>query len=149
MFFDHIITKDPYGIDRAVKPWNSGDAEPVGGYQSKLSVPSDPPEQIERCETCPFEDCTKGDDQRKCWYRLGKQPPQAEEPKTPKEGPKKELKKEPKGKKPPLEPQPPLGYDRQALDKAMVHACNDRDLAEALGLSLYMAKKWLDWRYRE
>ena len=58
MFHDHYITKDPYGIDRAVKPWNSGDAEPSG--QHKPLTSSDSPEQIERCETCPFEDCTRG-----------------------------------------------------------------------------------------
>ena len=120
------------------KPAAAVDAEPAGGYQSKLSIPSDPPEQIERCETCPFEDCTKGDDHRKCWYRLGLEPPKAEEP-------KKVVPKLPKKKD---EPQPPKGYDREKLDRAMVHAYNDRDLADALGLSLYMAKKWLDWRYR-
>ena len=137
MFHDHYITKDPYGIDRAVKPWNSGDAEPSG--QHKPLTSSDPPEQMDRCLSCPFEKPSMCDGYQRCWYRLGKQPPPV------KEEPKKVVPKRPKKKD---EPQPPKGYDREKLDRAMVHAYNDQELADALGLSLYMAKKWLDWRYR-
>lgn len=136
MFYDHIITKDPYGIDRAVKPWNSGDAEPSG--QHKLLISSDPPEQVDRCLDCPFKKPTLCDNGR-CWYRLGKQPPPA------KEEPKKVLPKLPKKKD---EPQPPRGYDREKLDAAMAHAHVEQEIADALGLSLYMTRKWLDWRYR-
>jgi hypothetical protein len=46
------------------------------------------------------------------------------------------------------EPQPPRGYDREKLDAAMVHAYKDQEIADALGLSLYMTRKWLKWRYR-
>lgn len=139
MFYDHIITENPYGkIENAVKPWDSIDAEPVGP-QSKFLIPADPPDQMERCLSCPFESPTMCDGYQKCWYRLGKQPPPV------KEEPKKVLPRLPKKKD---EPQPPKGYDREKLDRAMVHAYNDQELADALGLSLYMAKKWLDWRYR-
>ena len=138
MPFDHIITNNPYGkIENAVKPWDSIDAEPVG-QQSKFLIPTDPPEQVERCFSCPFKKPTLCDNGR-CWYRLGKQPPPV------KEEPKKVVPKLPKKKD---EPQPPKGYDQEKLGRAMVHNYTDQEIADALGLSLYMTRKWLKWRYR-
>lgn len=43
------------------------------------------------------------------------------------------------------EPQMPKGYDEEKMKKAMAHAYTKKDLAKALGLSLYMTKKWLEW----
>ena len=130
MTFDQMITLDPYGIDHAQRPWNG-----VGAKESRNTPPAkkvqtyDPQEQIDRCLTCPIQK-NKIKCGWKCSYRLGK-----EEPKK-------------QSKPAPAEPKPPRGYDREALDRAMVHAYTNQELADALGISLYMVKKWLEWRYR-
>lgn len=42
---------------------------PAGYYGGK-----DSQEMIDRCMSCPFPECKKGDE-NKCWYRMGKEPP--------------------------------------------------------------------------
>ena len=119
MPFDGYVTSDLYGIDHAHRPWNGVGAIDSGSAPQKVHT-NDPQDQIDRCLTCPMPtDKMCG---KKCWYRQGKEPPERS--------------------------QAPRGYDRDALDSAMVHACTDQQIADALGISLYQVKKWLEWRYR-
>ena len=137
MSYDNYITMDPYGLDGATVVWKSLDAlEAPDG--PKVNHTNDPPEQVERCQTCPFprDDAQCAD---KCWYRLGLDEPPKKWPK-PKEVPKQ---------KPQKEPQPPRGYDREALDRAMVHAYTDKELAAALGIGVWRVKRWIEWRFRD
>lgn len=130
--FDSLITMDPYGLDGATVVWKSLDAlEAPDG--PKVNHTSDPPEQVARCQTCPIppEEARCG---AKCWYRLGMDDPNQ--------------KKEPPKPKPPKEQQPPRGYDREALDRAMVHNYFPKDIAKELGISVWMVNRWIEWRYR-
>lgn len=142
MIYDNYITMDPYGTEGATVAWKSLDAQtPAKG--PKVNHTNDPPEQVERCQTCPFprDDAQCWD---KCWYRLG-----LEEPPKKAQKPKKE--KKPKPPKPPKEPQPPRGYDQEALDRAIAMPNNfsDEDIAKTLGIGVFRVKRWIEWRYRD
>lgn len=106
--------------------------------------------RVRRCTNCPLppEKCTGSP---KCWWLLGKpepeklgRPPQKE--KVAKEKKVKPVKAKPEKKK--KEPKPPKGYDREALDRAMVHNYFPEDIAKALGIGVYRVKRWLEWRDR-
>lgn len=137
MSYDNYITMDPYGTEGATAVWKSLDAQtPAKG--PKVNHTNDPPEQVERCFTCPIppEEAQCGP---RCWYRLGLD-------EKPKKGQK--LQAVTKPPKPPKEPQPPRGYDQEALDRAMVHNYRDEDIAKALGIGVWRVKRWIEWRYR-
>lgn len=119
---------DIHAAEQAVKPWNSLDA---AQDPAKKIHTCDPPEYMARCDNCPLPDCSGNE---KCWYMLGLEKP---------------IKKG-RGKQEVITSgtRPPKGYDEERLKKAMVHAYTDREVAVNLGISLYMTKKWLAWRYR-
>lgn len=106
-------------------------------------------DKVKRCLECPLPKC-KGSS--KCWYLKGKpEPPKLgcpsneERAKRVKEHPEKVKPPKPPKEKKPKEPKPPYGYDRELLLKGMVHAYTEKELAKALDISLYMARKWLAW----
>lgn len=139
MIYDNYITMDPFGLDGARVVWNSLDAQtPAKG--PKVNHTNDPPEQCARCFTCPIppEEARCGPS---CWYRLGLE----EKPK-----PGQKDKTNPDLPKPPKEPQPPRGYDQEALDRAIAMPNNfsDEDIAKALGIGVWRVKRWIEWRYR-
>ena len=120
------LLHDVHGVEKAVKPWNSVDAAALPHKKVHTCVPQ---EQINRCLECTAENCYGG---KSCRYRQGV-------PKRKKE----KISSDTNGG-----PRPPRGYDEDKLKKAMAHAYTDKELAKALGLSLYMTKRWLEWRYR-
>ena len=123
------VTSDGFIHGNRVRPRHKGDDTHEG---------SDSQEQIERCKSCPMERC-KND--TRCWYRLGLEPPGER-------GRKEYTRTKPAAEKP-KEPKPPKGYDEEKLRKAMEHAYFDAEIAEELGISVYMVKKWLAWLYKE
>ena len=127
------LNRDYWGAENATKPWNSADSKDV---PSDRIHTCDPQEQIKLCLNCTLKKCSGDSD---CWLRTGKEKPKRGRP----------TQKAPDVKvRTPAEPQPPAGYDEEKLMKAMVHSYSDREIADCLGLSLYMTKKWLAWRYR-
>lgn len=115
------------GMVRAGAPWNGPDA--LSGKPKKIQA-YDTPEQIARCESCPYPDKCRNSDN--CWWRLGLPRPKRGRPTKAKERP----------------PHPPKGYDKEKLERAMVHNYLQKDIAKALGLSVAMARKWIAWRDR-
>jgi hypothetical protein len=81
---------------------------------------SDTQEMIERCEACPFQKCKNS---AVCMHRLGIEQRKEE--------------------------QPPAGYDEVKLDQMLPHAYTYKELADALEISVYRAKKWCEWRFRK
>lgn len=137
MIYDNYITMDPFGLDGARVVWNSLDAQtPAKG--PKVNHTNDPPEQAARCLTCPIppEEAQCGP---RCWYRLGLD-------EKPKKGPKLQEVTKPKPQKQNKEPQPPRGYDQEALDRAMAHNYFDKDVAKELGIGVWRVKRWIEWR---
>lgn len=131
------------GVVHAVSPKGSDHVADRIAY-------GDNPNKVKRCLECPLppEKCTG---YSRCWYMTGK----PEEPKktgrppeiTVRKAVERVVSQPAKKEKKPKQPQPPRGYDRAKLDAAMVHAYTEKEIAAALGESLYMTRKWLSWRY--
>ena len=129
---------DPYGINGACKPWNSVDAL----EKPKTVHGSEPQECIDRCTMhCPYDDC---ENPNGCRFRLGLPPKEKEKPMS------KRTVTEPEKAPPVQKPkEPPRGYDREKLERAMALSYSMKELAKRLKLTPYMARKWVEFREEE
>ena len=128
---------DPYGINGACKPWNSVDAL----EKPNTIFGSEPDEYIDRCLSCPLDECAND---ARCPIRLGL--PMKEEQKPMSKRTVTEPEKVPPVQKP---KEPPRGYDREKLERAMALSYSMKELAKRLHLTPYMARKWMEFREEE
>lgn len=134
------------GVVHAVSPKGSDHVADRIAYGDNLN-------KVKRCLECPLppEKCTG---YSRCWYMTGKPEAPKKTGRPPEDVPVRRVEKkaavkppEKKAEAQPRKPKPPYGYDRAKLDAAMVHAYTEKEVAKALDVSLYMARKWISWRY--